>query len=176
MSSIISEDRIMQCIILLIIETDIFLERLERSDITLLILQIPCGHSKVDSWSPRSPSLEPTLWGSQEIVLVTGLCCLSGTALYTDCKYEKLPKIIFLPLCSQVCCLCLAEGAQHEQSFGRWSHRKLCTSSSTTLDLESGDFIPGGGNSNLSPVINFCKQQFISEKNDSLETMILACV
>ena len=67
----------------------------------------------------------------------------------------------------------LKRAACSVQSFWRWS---LCTSSPATLDLESGSFIPGGGNSNLSPIINFCKLQFIREKNDSLETLTLTCV
>ena len=68
--------------------------------------------------------------------------------------------------------LFLAEWAQRKQRFGRWSLR----TSSATLDLEFEDIIPGGGNSNFSPITSFCKMQFIREKNDSLETLVLTCV
>ena len=60
------------------------LDKLERLDIALLILQIPCGYSKVNLRSPRAVGPEPTT-PALGIVQATRLFCLSWTAFYTYC-------------------------------------------------------------------------------------------
>lgn len=144
-----------------------------RKAITFFILQILCRYSKVHSWSLRDPVSKPAALASLGIVATSS--CFSGTVFYASWEYLIfLPTVTLLPVCSQACGLCLAEWAQQEQSCGSGSPRNLYTSFSATLDVESGDFVPGGANSNLSPIINFCKLQFISEKNDSLKMLMLA--
>lgn len=99
------------------------------------------------------------------------------SALSASCEYLQFLPTVVLPVCSWACYLVLIDRAQ-EESFGNWSPKTLSIFFSFLPDVEAGgrgDFISGEANSNLSPIINFWKQQFINEKNDSPETLMLVC-